>query len=120
MIVFYRYKLKYILYKKYTRYIKDILFINGYDRKKDVLHYKYRILIQIEQLNANFFESDEYIFFNFEPNIVSNYRVIIFSGCPWTEKVEEAIILAKNLNKNKYLIWTIFPLLKNIIINFHL
>ena len=99
VIVFYRYKLKYILYKKYTRYIKDILFINGYDRKKDVLHYKYRILIQIEQLNANFFESDEYFFFNFEPNIVSNYRVIIFSGCPWTEKVEEAIILAKNLNK---------------------
>ena len=99
IIVIYRYKIKYIIYKNYTRYIKDILFIHGYDTKKDALHYKYRILIQIEELNANFFESDEYFFFNFEPNIVRNYRFIIFSGCPWTEKIEEAINLAKNLNK---------------------
>ena len=99
IIIFYRYKLKYILYKNYTRYIKDILFIYGYDIKKDALHYKYRILNQIEELNANFYESDEYFFLNFEPNIVSNYRVIIFSGCSWTEKVEKAIILSKNLNK---------------------
>ena len=53
----------------------------------------------MEQLNANSLESDTYFYLNFEPFIVLNYRVIIFFRCPWTEKVEKAIILAKSLNK---------------------
>ena len=28
-----------------------------------------------------------------------NYRVIIFYRCPWNEKVDKALKLAKNLNK---------------------
>ena len=36
---------------------------------------------------------------NFEPNIIYNYRVIIFYRCPWNEKVDKALKLAKILNK---------------------
>ena len=57
------------------------------------------LLHQMEQLNAGFLESDEYFYLDIEPSIVKNYRVIIFFRCPWTNKVEEAILLAKNLNK---------------------
>jgi glycosyltransferase involved in cell wall biosynthesis len=53
----------------------------------------------MEQLNAGFLESDELYYLNFEPIIVYNYRVIILFRCPWTEKVDEAIKLAKILNK---------------------
>ena len=87
------------LSKNNIRFIKDVLFINGYDQKKDGFLYKCRILNQIEELNACFMESAEYFYLNFEPIIVKDYRAIIFSGFPWTRKVEEAIILAKKLNK---------------------
>ena len=87
-------------YKNNLRFIKDVLFINGYNKKrKNGFFYKFRILSQIEELNASFIESSEYLYSQFEPSIVRDYRVIIFSGCPWTRKVEEAIILAKKLNK---------------------
>ena len=85
--------------KNNIRYIKDVLFVSGYEQKKNSLSYKYHILSQIEELNASFIESDEYFYLNFEPSFVSDYRVIIFSGCPLIGKVKEAIILAKNLNK---------------------
>ena len=94
LAIFCKYK-----YKNSIRYIKDVLFVNGYERKKNDFSYKYRILSQIEELNASFIESDEYFYLNFEPSFVSDYRVLIFSGCPLIGKVKEAIILAKNLNK---------------------
>ena len=53
----------------------------------------------MEQLNAGFLESDEFYYLNFEPIIVINYRILIFYRCPWTTKVETAILLAKSLNK---------------------
>ena len=81
------------------RFIKDVLFINGLSKKVAQHPYRYRVLHQIEQLNAGFIESDEYFYLSFDPLIVSNYRVIIFFRCPWTEKIGEAITLAKNLNK---------------------
>ena len=94
LAIFCKYK-----YKNSIRYIKDVLFVNGYERKKNNFSYKYRILSQIEELNASFIESDEYFYLNFEPSFVCNYRVIIFSCCPLIGKVKEAILLAKNLNK---------------------
>ena len=94
-----KYKQKIIYYKNNIRYIKDVLFIHGYDKKKDELSYKCFILNKIEELNASFIESSEYFYLNFEPNIVSDYRVIIISSTPLTKKIEEAIILAKKLNK---------------------
>ena len=78
---------------------KDVLFINGCDPKLLPHPFRYRVLHQKEQLNANFIESDIYFYLNLKPYIVRNYRVIIFFRCPWTQKVEEAIILAKKLNK---------------------
>ena len=79
--------------------IKDVLFINGCYIKSVPHPYRYRVLHQMEQLNAGFLESDEYFYLDIEPLIVKNYRIIIFFRCPWTKKIEEAISLAKNLNK---------------------
>ena len=53
----------------------------------------------MEQLNAGFLESDEFYYQDLQPIIVINYRILIFYRCPWTIKVEEAILLAKSLNK---------------------
>ena len=53
----------------------------------------------MEQLNAGFLESDVVDYLTFEPIIICNYRVIIFFRCPWTERVDESIKLAKSLNK---------------------
>ena len=78
---------------------KDVLFINGCDPKLVPHPFRYRVLHQMEQLSANFLESNTYFYLNFEPYLVRNYRIIIFFRCPWTQKVEEAIILAKKLNK---------------------
>ena len=85
--------------KNNQRIIKDVLFINGCDINSVPHPYRYRILHQMEQLNAGFLESDVFDYLNFEPIIVCDYRVIIFFRCPWTERVDEAIKLAKSLNK---------------------
>ena len=79
--------------------VKDVLFVNGVDPKFLPHPYRYRVLHQMEQLNAGFLESDKYFYLNFDPIIVKNYRIIIFYRCPWTENVQQAIELAKSLNK---------------------
>ena len=81
------------------RIIKDVLFINGCDNNIVPHPYRYRVKHQMEQLNAGFIASDEIYYLSFEPNIVYNYRIIIFFRCPWTENVDKAIKLAKRLNK---------------------
>ena len=79
--------------------IKDVLFVNGCNPKYLPHPYRYRILHQMEQLNAGFLESDEFYYKDLEPNIVCNYRVIIFYRCPLTPQIEKGIKLAKELNK---------------------
>ena len=86
-------------YSNNKRNIKDVLFINGCETKIAPHPYRYRVLHQMEQLNAGFLESDEYFYLNFEPNIISDYRVIIFFRCPLTKEVREAIKIAKRFNK---------------------
>ena len=81
------------------RVTKDILFINGCYIENLPHPYRYRVLHQMEQLNACFLESDVKFYLNLDPLIVRNYRVIIFFRCPWSKKVGEAIELAKSLNK---------------------
>ena len=81
------------------RNIKDVLFVNGYKNKMHSNSYRFRINHQIEQLKASFIESDECLCSDIEPLIVLSYRVIIFFMCPLTENIEEAITLAKKLNK---------------------
>ena len=84
---------------KNKRILKDVLFINGCDPNLIPHPYRYRVLHQIEQLNTGFLESDECFYLDIEPYMVLNYRVFIFFRCPWTEKIEQSIILAKSLNK---------------------
>ena len=81
------------------RYIKDILFINGCDINIVPQSYRYRVLHQMEQLNAAFLECDEINYLNLDPLNIRDYRVIIFFRCPWTENINKAIELAKSLNK---------------------
>ena len=91
----------FLFYNK-TRFIKDVLFIKGYKETNQIYNLngnRNRVSNQMEQLNAGFLESNEYFYENFDPIIVLDYRVIIFYLCPWTQKVNEAITLAKNFNK---------------------
>ena len=61
--------------------------------------YIYRILNQIEQLNAANLKSSEIFYLKINPLMVCDFRIIIFFKCPWTKEVDEAITLAKQLNK---------------------
>ena len=79
--------------------LKDILFINGCNPSFLPHPYRYRVLHQMEQLDAGFLESDEFFYLNFDPNIVLNYRVIILFRCPLNKNIKKAILLAKSLNK---------------------
>ena len=79
--------------------VKDVIIINGCNPKSLPHPYRYRVLHQMEQLNAGFLESDEFYYINFDPIIIIKYRILIFYRCPWTSNVEKAIMLAKNLNK---------------------
>ena len=90
-------KLKYILKKH--RKINDVLFVNGCNPNLISDSYIYRVLHQIEQLNAANLESREIFYLNLNPLMVCDFRIIIFFKCPWTKEVDEAITLAKNLNK---------------------
>ena len=81
------------------RKVSDVLFINGCHY--DILPhpYRYRVLNQMEQLNAGFIDSVVIFYLRLNHLIVRDFRIIIFYRCPWTEEVGKAIILAKNLNK---------------------
>ena len=73
------------------RILKDVLFINGCNINIIPHPYRYRVLHQMEQLNAGFIESDECFYENLDPLIALNYRVLIFFRCPWTEKIRDTI-----------------------------
>lgn len=81
------------------RVIRDVLFINGCNPNIFPYPYRYRVLHQIEQLNAGFLDTYEIYYLNFNPLIISDFRVIIFYLCPWTDNVGKAISLAKKLKK---------------------
>ena len=53
----------------------------------------------MEQLNVVFLEIEEFFYEHLEPNMISNYRVIIFFRCLLTDKINKAIKLAKKLYK---------------------
>ena len=86
-----------IILKK--RIIRDVLFVNGCDPHILPHPYRYRVLHQIEQLNAGFLDTYEIYYLNLNPFFISDFRVIIFYRCPWTDNVGKAISLAKSLNK---------------------
>ena len=100
---------KKIIYKKVIREKKivvfdkkkilDVLFVNGYNPNIFSHPYRYRVLHQIEQLNTSYLKSIDIFYIDLDPLIVRNFRVIIFYRCPLTKEIEEAITLAKKLNK---------------------
>ena len=92
-----RKKLKYIVKEK--RAIRDVLFVNGCNPNIYPESYRYRVLNQIEQMNAGYLESSEIYYLNINSLKICDFRVIIFFRCPWTKDVDEAITLAKKLNK---------------------
>ena len=67
------------------RYLKDILFVNGCNMDLYSHSFRYRVIHQMEQLNAGFLETDENFYLHLKPSMIRNYRVIIFFRCPWTE-----------------------------------
>lgn len=79
--------------------ISDVLLINGCDPKLIPQYYQYRVLNQIEQLNAGYLNNSEVFYLNLNPLTVSDFRVIIFIRCRWTKEVDEAITFARKLNK---------------------
>ncbi len=81
------------------RILRDVLFINGCDPKVCPHPYRYRVLHQIEQLNAANLTSTDVFYIGLNPEIVMDYRVIIFYRCPYTTEIGKAIKLAKSLNK---------------------
>ena len=83
---------------RYARNVKDVLFVNGVGNLLPQ-SYRYRVLHQMEQLNAGFLESDEVSHLNLDQIIVKNYRVIIFYRCQWTKNIQQAIVSAKSFNK---------------------
>ena len=82
-----------------NRIISDVLFINGCDDKKLPHPFRYRVLHQIEQLNAGNFECYELYYLNLNPFIILDFHIIIFFRCPLTEHVEKTINFSKSLNK---------------------
>ena len=81
------------------RIIGDVLFVNGCDPNILPHPYRYRVLHQIEQLNAGFLDSYEIYYLNLNPLFISDFRVIIFYRCPWADNIDKAISLANTLNK---------------------
>ena len=107
-IIFFIYKYKKIdiysidnkILKK--RIIGDVLYVNGCDPNILPHPYRYRVLHQIEQLTAGFLEAHEIYYLNLNPLFITDFRVIIFYRCPWTENIGKAISLAKALNKKVF------------------
>lgn len=97
------------LIKKTKRYIKqsisktkeipsckDVLFINGCFLPHP---FRYRVLHQIEQLNANNFSCDVENYDSVTIDLVKKYRAIILYRCPITDEIEKIINYAKECNK---------------------
>ena len=84
--------------KSKKRIIRDVLFINGCH--SGLPHpYRYRVLHQIEQLNAANLDCFDIYYLDLFPHIVLDFRIVILYRCPWTKQIYEAIKLAKSLNK---------------------
>lgn len=81
------------------RKVLDVLFVNGYNPNVFSHPYRYRVLHQIEQINTSYLKSTDIFYLDLNPLMVRNFRVIIFYRVPLTKEVEEAITLAKKLNK---------------------
>ena len=81
------------------RIIRDVLFINGCPPELLPHPYRYRVLHQIEQLEAGNLSCAEVLYTNLNPEIVKDFHTIILYRCPYTEQIGQAVEIAKKLNK---------------------
>lgn len=95
-----------LLYRDYflkqltgKRILWDVLFVNGCDPIAAPHPYRYRVLHQIEQLQAAGYSAVEVYYTDCTPFTVLDARIIVFYRCPYTEYIGGAIKLAKELNK---------------------
>ncbi|MBM6831333.1 glycosyltransferase [Faecalicoccus acidiformans] len=86
--------------KKYIgKVFKDVLFINGVDFNALPHPPRYRVLHQIEQLQANNIDCDQNFYLHLDFDQVRNYRVFIIYRAPYNEELGKFIRKAKELNK---------------------
>lgn len=83
---------------KKQRVYKDVLFISGCNEALPHPH-RYRVLHQIEQLEANDFTCDTVYFTKLTSDMVRFYGAFVFFRCPMTEVIREFLKCAKSLNK---------------------
>ena len=77
--------------------VRDVLFVNGVET---IPHpYRYRVLHQMEQLRAAGYTVGEKKASELEPEDVLNGNVIVLYRVPYSEKVGQAIRMARSMNK---------------------
>ena len=86
-------------YGRPERVIRDILFVNGCPPEQAPHPYRYRVLHQMEQLQAAGYTVQEIDARSCTPESIQEGNVIVFYRCPFSEPIGEAIRQAKALNK---------------------
>ena len=79
--------------------VKDILFVNGCALPHPG---RYRVLHQIEQIEANGLSADQVFYTLLKPEMIKYYRCVVFFRCPFTDAVGELIELAHYYNKKVF------------------
>lgn len=84
---------------KNSREVKDILFINGCTLPHPA---RYRVIHQIEQLEANGLTADEIFYEDLDLSSLKYYRGFVFFRCPVTSVVDDFIEKAQYFNKTVF------------------
>lgn len=81
---------------KHKEVVKDVLFINGCGLPHPQ---RYRVLHQMEQLEANGISSDVVFYTLVKPEMIKFYRCVVVFRCPITKEVDALIEKAHYYNK---------------------
>lgn len=81
-----------------SRVYRDILFISGYNEQLPHPH-RYRVVHQMEQLEAGGYTCDTVYFQELKPWMVRCYGAFVIFRCPMTDTLREFATMAKQMNK---------------------
>ena len=81
-----------------SRVYRDILFISGCNEQLPHPH-RYRVVHQMEQLEAGGYTCDTVYFQELKPWMVRCYGAFVIFRCPMTETLREFATMAKQMNK---------------------
>ena len=81
-----------------SRVYRDILFISGCNEQLPHPH-RYRVVHQMEQLEAGGYTSDTVYFQELKPWMVRCYGAFVIFRCPMTDTLREFATMAKQMNK---------------------